>query len=190
MMSTATAAVNANAALSPAPSQNPRVAAATTRTTGTKTPEMRSARRWTGALPLCASVTSLAIWARAVSDPTFVARTTRRPPTLTVAPTTSSPGPSPRERTRRQQRLVDRRGALLDDAVRGDLLARPDHEAVAGAQVLDADAALGAVRAQDGDVLGAELESAASAEPARRLARASKNRPARMKVMTTAATSK
>ena len=55
-------------------------------------PETRSARRWTGALPDWASVTSRAIWASAVSLPTLVARTTRRPPALTVAPATSSPG--------------------------------------------------------------------------------------------------
>ncbi len=61
-------------------------------TTGTKTPETRSASRCTGALPVCASVTSRAIWASAVSAPTFVARTTRRPPALTLAPATSSPG--------------------------------------------------------------------------------------------------
>jgi hypothetical protein len=44
-MSTATAAVNANVALSPVPSQNPSVAAATPMTAGTNTPETRSARR-------------------------------------------------------------------------------------------------------------------------------------------------
>ena len=61
MMSTATAAVNAKLALSPVPSQNPRVAAAITITIGTNTPDTRSASRWTGALPVCASVTSRAI---------------------------------------------------------------------------------------------------------------------------------
>ena len=86
MISTATAAVNANVALSPAASQKASVANASAMTTGTKTPETRSARRWTGALPDCASVTSRAICASAVSAPTFVARTTSRPPALTVAP--------------------------------------------------------------------------------------------------------
>ena len=92
MISTATAAVKANSADSPAPSQKPSVATARPMTIGTKMPETRSARRWTGALPDWASVTSRAIWASAVSLPTFVARTTRRPPALTVAPATSSPG--------------------------------------------------------------------------------------------------
>ena len=36
--------------------------------------------------PACASVTSRAIWATAVSAPTLVARTTSRPPAFTVAP--------------------------------------------------------------------------------------------------------
>ena len=61
-------------------------------TTGTKTPEMRSASRWTGALPVCASSTRRAIWASAVSAPTLVARTISRPPALTVAPAISMPG--------------------------------------------------------------------------------------------------
>ena len=61
-------------------------------TTGTNTPETRSASRWTGALPVCAVSTSRAICASAVSAPTCVARTTRRPPALTVAPATSEPG--------------------------------------------------------------------------------------------------
>ena len=92
MISTATAAVKANARSSPAPIQKPSVATAIAITTGTKTPETRSASRCTGALPDCASVTRRAIWASAVSAPTFVARTTRRPPALTLAPATSSPG--------------------------------------------------------------------------------------------------
>ena len=92
MISTATAAVNANVTSSPAPIQKPSVANAMPNTTGTKTPETRSASRWTGALPDCASVTRRAIWASAVSAPTFVARTTSRPPALTLAPATSSPG--------------------------------------------------------------------------------------------------
>ena len=92
MISTATAAVKANSADSPAPIQKPSVAAARPITIGTKMPETRSASRCTGALPDWASVTSRAIWASAVSVPTLVARTTRRPPALTVAPATSSPG--------------------------------------------------------------------------------------------------
>ena len=55
-------------------------------------PEMRSASRCTGALPVCASVTSRAIWASAVSLPILVARTISRPPALIVAPAISEPG--------------------------------------------------------------------------------------------------
>ena len=79
MISTETAAPNANEALSPAASQNASVAAASAITTGTKTAEIRSASRCTGAFPACACATSRAIWASAVSAPTRVARTTRRP---------------------------------------------------------------------------------------------------------------
>ncbi len=91
MMSTATATVNAAVAPNPAPSQNPSVPTAIAMTIGTKIPETLSARRWTSALPDWASSTSLAICASCVSAPTRVARTTRRPPALTVAPVTSSP---------------------------------------------------------------------------------------------------
>ena len=92
MMSTATAAAKASP-VSPAPTQKPSVAAAIASTTGTKTAAMRSARRWTGALPDCAAVTRRPICASAVSAPTRVARTmSRPPPTLTVAPVTASPG--------------------------------------------------------------------------------------------------
>ena len=120
---------------------------------------MRSARRWTGALPVWASSTSRAIWASAVSAPTFVARTIRRPPALTVAPAISEPGRDlDRDRLAGEHAHVDGAGALLDDAVGGDLLARADDEAVADGELLDGDAALGAVGVEDRDVLGAELE--------------------------------
>ncbi len=63
-------------------------------TTGTNTPATRSASRCTGALEPWAASTRRTIWARAVSAPTRVARTTSRPSRLTVAPVTSSPGPT------------------------------------------------------------------------------------------------
>ena len=91
MISTATAAVNAAASGNPAPIQTPSVTTVSPSTTGTNTPEIRSASRCTCALPDWASSTSLAICASLVSDPTRVARTTSRPPALTVAPTTASP---------------------------------------------------------------------------------------------------
>ena len=159
MISTATAAVKAKVALWPAPSQKPSVATAMPMTIGTKTPEMRSASRWTGALPVCASVTRRAIWASAVSLPTRVARTIRRPPALTVAPATSEPGADlDRDRLAGEHAHVDGGVAVLDDAVGGDLLAGPHDEAVADLQLLDGHAALGAVVVEERDVLGAELE--------------------------------
>ena len=94
MINTATPAVKAVAAVSPVPSQKPRVPMASPMTIGTNTAEIWSARRCTGALPFWASVTSRAIWASAVSAPIRVARTTSRPPALTVAPVTASPGPT------------------------------------------------------------------------------------------------
>ena len=172
MISTATAAVNANVALSPVPSQKPSVATASAITTGTKTPATRSASRWTGALPDCASVTSLAICASAVSAPTFVARTTSRPPALTVAPATSSPGPtSTGTDSPVSMRQVDGRAAFLDDAVGGDLLARADDEAVADRELLDRHRCAPSTSETS---LAPSSSSAVSAAPARRLARASK----------------
>ena len=92
MITTATAAVNAAAALPPRSSQPASVSSESPSTTGTNTPETRSASRCTCALPACAWATSRAIWASAVSAPTLLARTTSRPETLIVAPATSSPG--------------------------------------------------------------------------------------------------
>ena len=110
-----------------------------------------------------------------MSAPTLVARTTSRPPTLIVAPVTASPGAtSTGTRLAGEQRRVDRRAPLLDDAVGGDLLAGADDEPVADRELVDRHAPLGAVVVEHGDVLGAELEQRLSAAPARRLARASK----------------
>jgi len=72
-------------------SQPASVARAITRTTGTKTPEIRSASRATGALLACARDTIRPIWARVVSAPTRVASTSSRPLVLIVAPVTVSP---------------------------------------------------------------------------------------------------
>lgn len=92
MISTATAAVNAAVTELPVSSHAARVSSDSPMTMGTNTADTRSASRCTSALPFCASVTRRAIWASWVSAPTRVARTTRRPPALTVAPTTWSPG--------------------------------------------------------------------------------------------------
>ena len=128
-------------------------------TTGTKTPETRSASRCTGALPDCASVTSRAICASAVSAPTFVARTTSRPPALTVAPTTSSPGcfstgtDSPVS--------SDWSTALAPSSTTPSVATFSPGlttKRSPGRELLDRDAPLGPVVVEDGDVLRAELE--------------------------------
>ena len=62
-------------------------------TSGTKTSLIRSARRWIGAFEPCARWTSSTMRARAVSRPTRVARITKEPVVLRVAPMTSSAGP-------------------------------------------------------------------------------------------------
>ena len=94
MIKTATAALNAAVGECPVNSQAASVANDRRITTGTKMPDTRSASRWTGALPFWASSTSRAICASWVSAPTRVARTISRPPALTVAPATGSPGPT------------------------------------------------------------------------------------------------
>ena len=91
MMRTATAGAIACERLPVRANQKPSVAAASTMTIGTNTPATRSARRWTGALPVCAASTRRAIWASAVSAPTRVARTTNRPLVAMVAPVTWLP---------------------------------------------------------------------------------------------------
>ena len=91
MMRTATAAEKAAVGSPVTTSQPASVASESASTIGTKTLDTRSTSRWIGAFPDWASATSLAICASAVSSPTFVARTTRRPNVLTVAPATVSP---------------------------------------------------------------------------------------------------
>ena len=65
-----------------------------TKTIGTNTAEMRSARRCTAGLPSCARLTRSAIAASVVSAPTRSARTSSTPEVLIVAPVTVSPTPT------------------------------------------------------------------------------------------------
>ena len=62
----------------------------TTSTAGTNTPETRSARRCTGALPAWAAVTIAPMRARVVPAPTAVARTSSDPNVFTQPPVTAS----------------------------------------------------------------------------------------------------
>ena len=93
MMTTPMNAVSASVTRGSGPKRNQtaNVAAATMSTAGTKSSEIRSARRWMGALEPCARWTRSTILARAVSRPTRVARMTKEPVVLRVAPMTSSP---------------------------------------------------------------------------------------------------
>ncbi len=93
MMRTDTNAVSAKGNEAPNWRQATKVITARRITAGTNTAATRSASLCTGALEPCASRTILTIWARAVSAPTRVARTRRTPSREIVAPATSSPGP-------------------------------------------------------------------------------------------------
>ena len=94
MINTATAAVSADAndGVSGSSIHAAKVAIAIEITTGTKTAEMRSARRWIGACEPCASFISVTMRARTLAAPIAVARTSRAAVWLTVAPITRSPG--------------------------------------------------------------------------------------------------
>src|SRR5699024_6807898 len=89
IISTVTAARNAVAG-SPKMSHAANVINAMTNTMGTNTAEIRSANRAIGAFSDWARDTSSPIWASVVSAPVRVARTTRRPEVLIVAPVTVS----------------------------------------------------------------------------------------------------
>ena len=82
---------NSTAGSGPTSNHTTNAAIAQAITIGTNTPATRSANRWTGALPDCASSTSRTIWPRAESLPTRTARNVTLPVVFTVAPITSSP---------------------------------------------------------------------------------------------------
>jgi hypothetical protein len=166
MISTATAAVKANVASSPAPSQKPSVAAAMPRTTGTKTPGDavgqalygRLARLRLGHEPPDLRERGVGTDARRADDQP-AARVDRGARDLVARVLLDGYGLAG------QQGLVDRARALLDHAVGGDLLARAHDEPVARAELLDGHAALGPVLAEHGDVLGAQLEQGGQRRP-------------------------
>ena len=129
MISTATAAVKASWRGGRSASQAASVTTASTSTIGTKIAETRSASRCTRALPDWASSTSRAMRARAVSAP--YARRADDEPVTGVDRCTRDGVARPDLDGRglaREHRRVDRRGPILDDAVRGDLLAGADDE--------------------------------------------------------------
>ena len=94
-------------------------------TTGTKTPEIRSASRWIGALDPCASCTRRMIWESTVSCPTRATRKWKAPFRLSVAPMTRSPrSPGDRHRLAGKHGLVHIAGAFEDHSVGRNLFAR------------------------------------------------------------------
>ena len=159
MISTATAAVNANARSSPAPIQKPSVATAIPITTGTKTPEIAVGEPLHGRL----AGLRLGDQPRDLRERGVVADL-RRAHDQPAAGVDARAGHLVAgllldgDALAGEQRLVDGRGARLDDPVGGDLLARADDEAVADLRAARSGPALGAVRAEDRDVLGAELQ--------------------------------
>ena len=125
---------------------------------GTNTAETRSARRCTGALPLWASVTEAAHLGQLGVGADPGGPDDQAPAGVDGGAHHAVAGADlHRHALAGEQGGVDGGGALLDHAVGGDLLAGADDEAVAHGQLVDGDAALDAV-AQDGDVLGAQLE--------------------------------
>ncbi len=94
-MITTTVIANSSASSAELPTtryQARKVARPPASATNTSQNAARSASRWPGALEFWASCTSLTIWARAVSDPTAVARARSVPVVLMVAPTSAAPG--------------------------------------------------------------------------------------------------
>ena len=187
---TATAALQADAAGSPAPSQKPSVAAATAITHGTNTAAIRSASRCASALVACAWLTRRVICASKVPEPTRVARTTSRPLMFTVAPVTGSLGPT---------------SAGIDSPVTSDAstaeLPSATTPSVAifspGRTTNRSPAASSSTGTRRSDpsrstatVLAPSAASALSAMPDRSRARASRYRPASTAAVTPAATSR
>ena len=120
--------------------------------------------------------TSRAICASAVSAPTLVARTTSRPYVLIVAPGDLGAGADlDGHGLTGQQRLVDGRLAVDDDAVGRDLLARTHDEAVPDRRAPRPGRASPSPSRSTRASFAPSSRSARIASPARRRARASKN---------------
>ena len=163
MISTATAAVNATVALSVAAavSQNPSVPTASAMTTGTKIADdpvgepLHGRLAGLGVLDEPGDLRQRGVGADPGRlDDEAAAGVDRRAGDRVAGADLDRHGLAG------EQRGVDRRRAVVDDAVGGDLLARAHDEAVADGELVDRDARLVAV-AEHGDVLGAELEQRA-----------------------------
>ena len=190
MIRTVTATSSDSSNECPVTIQPTSVTIAITITTGTNTSDTRSARRSIGAFRTCASSTSFAICARAVSEPTRVVSTNRAPDVFSVAANTSiAGGLVHRHRLAGQHRFVDRGSALADRAVDGDLLAGPHPDDIADLDIFDGNLDLYAV-AQDGRFLRPHLQQRFDRFDARLFDRCSKYFPSRRNVMITHAVSK
>ncbi len=195
MISTATAAVNAACTPPPVASHTTSVPSAMTSTTGTKTAEIRSASRCTGALPVCARATRRPICARRVSSPTRDARTTRCPAVFSVAPVTSSPGPTSTGTGSPVSSEVST--ALVPDTTTPSVaIFSPGRTANSSPTASRSTGTRRSTRRPSGPVtsratsFAPRSSRARSASPARRRERCSAYRPASRNVVTTAATSK
>lgn len=130
-------------------------------TIGTNTPEIRSASRWTCALPglgildQFGHLSQLSVGA----DP---GGTHDQPPAgVDRGPDDGVSRPHlDRHGLAGEHARVDRRRAVLDHAVGGDLFAGPNDEDVAHDELVGGDPGFRPV-SQDGDVLGAELQQGA-----------------------------
>ena len=120
-------------------------------------------------------MTSAAICASAVSAPTAVARTTSRPPALTVAPATSEPGWTSTGTDSPVSRLMStaEEPSSTTPSVATFSPGRTTKRSPTCSSSTGTRRSL-PVGVEHGHVLGAELEQRLSAAPARRLARASK----------------
>ncbi len=127
MISTVTAATMAwrYAGSGPSTSHSTKVAIAIAITTGTKTAEIRSARRWIGAFDPCACCTSRMMRERTVSAPTRSTRNAQRAVPIEGGADDRVAGPlGDRRRLAGEHGLVHVAAALHHGAVGRDLLAR------------------------------------------------------------------
>ena len=190
------ATLSAVATSCPVTSHPTKVAAASSRTTGTKTALTRSASRWIGAFPVWAASTSAVSWARTVWAPTEVARTTSRPWALTVPPVTWSPTPTSTGTD--SPVTIERSRALAPSTTTPSVATRspgrttkrsPTCSVAAGTTVSTPGPPARSGRSSAA-VCGRKSASDSRASRPEAFARASSTRPRSRKVVTTAAVSK
>ena len=160
-------------------------------TIGTKTEETLSASRCASDLPDCASATIRDISASRVCSPTAVARDLSRPETATVPPTTSSPSSTGTGRLSPVIIEVSTSEAPPSTTASAAIVSpgrvtktSPTPSLSAGIRISAPDLVMTVTS------LAASAARASSVSPARRVARASRNRPKSTNVVTPVATSK